>query len=295
MEKQFFDLLLLGYKTLGAKLAIGPHTQDYQRQRELSRLSDATAVAISRVSDQLRIYRVFSDSDGILTDAMLSDAARIKALMPQLASVDTRGVGDASVFFLPQARALAVGDAAFSIVESEIGTTGTYAATAGVMLAQMRSVRNIPLKVISKNLASNSNANAFALRSTRSINLNIGGGSIVGSRFENEIFELATKGELALPVMSRDFSIRHLMADVTAVTGNEVGLFRLANGSRVLRMGGPDYVEVGSDVTRVIGHTHPSGILQFSSADIFQLNRLGQRSSVIIDPVSTAGARVPVR
>ncbi|HEY8962525.1 MAG TPA: RHS repeat-associated core domain-containing protein [Luteolibacter sp.] len=134
------------------------------------------------------------------------------------------------------------------------------------------------------------------LRSTGSaLNPNIGGGSIVGSRFENEIFELATKGELSLPVMPRDFSIRHLMADVTAVTGNEVGLFRLADGSRVLRMGGPDFVGVGSDVRRVIGHTHPSGVLRFSGADIFQLNRLRQRSSVLIDPVSTMGSRVPVR
>ncbi len=150
MEKQFFDLLSQGYKTLSTRLELGAQSQNYQGQRELARLSDATEAALANAADQLRIYRVFSDADGNLTDLMLSDAARIKALMPQVASVDTRGVGDASVFFFPQARGFAAGDAVFGIVESEIGESGTYAASAGLILAQMRGARNIPLKALAK-------------------------------------------------------------------------------------------------------------------------------------------------
>jgi len=102
-------------------------------------------------------------------------------------------------------------------------------------------------------------------------------------------------GDLEVPVGTQN--IRTMMSDLTASTGNEVALFRLQNGSRVIRMGGPDFVPVGSDVSRVIAHTHPSGRLALSDADKFIINKIsgGQaRSTVIIDPRSNVGARIPL-
>jgi hypothetical protein len=97
-----------------------------------------------------------------------------------------------------------------------------------------------------------------------------------------------------VPVPVGTTGIRPMMADITLNTGNEVGLLRLGDGSRVFRMGGPDYVSLGSDVERVIAHTHPSGILEFSDADLMALLRRGQRSSVLIDPTSAVGVRSSV-
>ena len=126
-------------------------------------------------------------------------------------------------------------------------------------------------------------------------NANIGGGSIVGSRFENEIYEIATRGEIPLPVQERDFAIRHLMADITSVTGHEVALLRLKDGNRVLRLGSEGGVGFTDDIKRIIAHTHPSSVLEFSSSDVRFLKELQQRSSVLIDPVSTMGVRNSVK
>ena len=88
--------------------------------------------------------------------------------------------------------------------------------------------------------------------------------------------------------------IRTSMSDLTLVSNNEVALLRLTGGRRVLRMGGPTSVKLGPEVQRVIAHTHPSGRLQFSKNDIAALRKLGQRSSVIIDPRADIGVRLPV-
>ena len=152
MHQHFNDLLSLGYRSLSARLELGVDSQNYQQRREMERLMDATLFAIGNISDQLRIYRVYCDESGNLTDEMLSDAARIKALMPQVASVDESGVSDMTLLAFPQVRALAAGEVIFDIAENEVGTGGAYAATAGALLAQMRGVKNIPLKVLVKNL-----------------------------------------------------------------------------------------------------------------------------------------------
>jgi hypothetical protein len=88
--------------------------------------------------------------------------------------------------------------------------------------------------------------------------------------------------------------IRTMMSDLTLVSGNEVALLRTVGGRRILRMGGPKSVPLDKYVDRVIAHTHPSGRLNFSQADIKALNKLEQRSSVIIDPRANMGARLPV-
>lgn len=84
------------------------------------------------------------------------------------------------------------------------------------------------------------------------------------------------------------------MSDLTRVSGNEVALLRMQSGRRIIRMGGPTSVPVGRYVDRVIAHTHPSGRLKYSGADLRTLRGLGQRSSVIIDPRADMGARLPV-
>jgi hypothetical protein len=54
-----------------------------------------------------------------------------------------------------------------------------------------------------------------------------------------------------------------LMGDLTVATGREVALIRIGN-QRFLRLGGADSAFVG-DATRLIAHTHPSGVLRFST------------------------------
>jgi hypothetical protein len=97
-----------------------------------------------------------------------------------------------------------------------------------------------------------------------------------------------------IPVPCGSTEIRTMMSDLTLNTGNEVALLRMADGSRILRMGGPRNVPLGNNVETVIAHTHPSGRLAFSQADIAAFLARGQRSSVIIDPNANMGARIPV-
>jgi hypothetical protein len=69
-------------------------------------------------------------------------------------------------------------------------------------------------------------------------------------------------GDFPMPVTRRSAPIRQMMADITAVTGNEVALVRLKDRSRVLRMGkGDDIPKEG--IVRMIAHTHPSGSMFF--------------------------------
>ena len=97
-----------------------------------------------------------------------------------------------------------------------------------------------------------------------------------------------------IPVPPGTQNIRTMMSDLSLSTGNEVALFRLQNGQRVIRMGGANYVNVGSDVARGIAHTHPSGRLALSHADVYTIQRLGGRSTVVIDPRANVSARISV-
>ena len=89
-----------------------------------------------------------------------------------------------------------------------------------------------------------------------------------------------------------------LMGELTTATGREVGLIRV-DGRRLLRMGDADSIFMG-DAQRVIGHTHPSGVLRFSgevggrSGDIpsFMQFQPKQKSSLLIGPDGTAVRQV---
>jgi len=83
------------------------------------------------------------------------------------------------------------------------------------------------------------------------------------------------------------------MAEITRMTEREVALLRVPGGQRVLMIGGKNYVDV-TEATRVIAHTHPSGVLEFSEDDIRTLlKKSGQKSSVVISP-SGEGKRLAV-
>ena len=86
--------------------------------------------------------------------------------------------------------------------------------------------------------------------------------------------------------------IRNMMSQLTANSGREVALLRMKYGTRILRMGEEGFVPIGRDVERAIAHTHPSGRLAFSRADYTILQRLGQHSSVVIDPRADIAARI---
>ena len=94
-----------------------------------------------------------------------------------------------------------------------------------------------------------------------------------------------------VPIPQGTTGIRTMMADISATTGNEVGLLRMTDGSRVMRLGGPDFVPLGEDVQRLIAHTHPSGDLRLSPADIRALSRRNQQSTVLINPQDAYGVR----
>jgi hypothetical protein len=83
------------------------------------------------------------------------------------------------------------------------------------------------------------------------------------------------------------------MADISAVTGNEVALVRLKDRRRVLRMGTADEIP-SRDIVRMIAHTHPSGNMFFSRRDAqkFIGNPKKPKSSVLIDPADGFATRL---
>ena len=54
------------------------------------------------------------------------------------------------------------------------------------------------------------------------------------------------------------------MAELTMATSNEIGLWRLRSGKRVLQMGQATSLDVPAGAIRAIAHTHPSGSLKMS-------------------------------
>lgn len=88
--------------------------------------------------------------------------------------------------------------------------------------------------------------------------------------------------------------IRRTMSDLSVVSGNEVALVRMQSGRRVMVMGEPNRVVLPPQTSRVIAHTHPQGSLRLSNPDIRVMNRLDQRSTVLISPREDFGVRVPV-
>ncbi|MBI4558674.1 MAG: RHS repeat protein [Candidatus Hydrogenedentes bacterium] len=96
------------------------------------------------------------------------------------------------------------------------------------------------------------------------------------------IEELLRAGEEGIEVPT-GFVTTRMMAEITAATGKEVGLFRVATRdgrfARVLVLGTENSVDFPANVQRVhrlIAHTHPSGQLLFSKADEIGLTGLWQ-------------------
>jgi hypothetical protein len=120
----------------------------------------------------------------------------------------------------------------------------------------------------------------------------IGEYSTKGARWEG-VIEMLKLGDFAMKSEPRDVPIRQMMADITAVTGNEVTLLRLKDGSGVLRMGNGTSIPA-HDIVRMIAHTHPSGELSFSRGDAqkFLTNPKKPRSSVLIDPADGFATRL---
>jgi DNA-binding NarL/FixJ family response regulator len=120
----------------------------------------------------------------------------------------------------------------------------------------------------------------------------IGGYSTRGTPWEG-VIKWLQGGDFPMPVIPRLVPIRRMMADITAVTGNEVALVRLKDGSRVLRMGKGDKLPP-KDIVRMIAHTHPSGELFFSREDAqkFLTNPKNPKSSVLTDPADGFATRL---
>jgi hypothetical protein len=116
-----------------------------------------------------------------------------------------------------------------------------------------------------------------------------------GSRWEPEIRMMQGGSDWEMPVRKRAVPIRQMMADISAVTGNEVALVRLKDGRRVLRMGTADEIPP-HDIVRMIAHTHPSGNMFFSRGDVqkFIGNPKKPKSSVLIDPADGFATRLHI-
>ena len=122
-------------------------------------------------------------------------------------------------------------------------------------------------------------------------------GSALSETSQSAFRRIRMQIERDISVPAGTKNIRMMMADASASTGREVGLFRLKNGQRVIRLGGEDFIPWSDDIARVIAHTHPqSGSLVLSEGDVLTIaDKLPKaRSTVIIDPFSGAGARVGV-
>ena len=102
---------------------------------------------------------------------------------------------------------------------------------------------------------------------------------------QNYLQALRDEGQVVAP---RGSMSARIMGEISAEARAEVGLFRLQTGERVLVMGEPHSIAIRPGTQRIIAHTHPSGILQFSEADIAALAARGQRSSVLIDLLGRA-------
>jgi hypothetical protein len=114
--------------------------------------------------------------------------------------------------------------------------------------------------------------------------------SRISPEAQNYLQALRSEGQVVAPRGSVSAS---MMGEISTEAGAEVGLFRLQTGERVLALGGPHSVPIPPGTQRIIAHTHPGGILQFSAADISALTARGQLSSVLIDLLGRAN-RVPV-
>lgn len=77
---------------------------------------------------------------------------------------------------------------------------------------------------------------------------------------------------------------KKMMGEITTATNREVALIRLrATGERVLRMGTRDSTQMYG-AGRLIAHTHPSGSMKLSRADVRVMRVLRQRSTLIVGP-----------
>jgi RHS repeat-associated protein len=97
------------------------------------------------------------------------------------------------------------------------------------------------------------------------------------------IIQVLQQGDKEIP-KGTAWGITQLMAEITAGTGREAALLRV-DGKRLLRLGGPQSFS-GADASRVIAHTHPSGVLEFSGGDLaaFRSFQPRQRTSMLIAP-----------
>jgi hypothetical protein len=188
----------------------------------------------------------------------------------------------------PLAPALMAGSAAISVVQGNYLEAGiTMLCTLPMLKAPAAAAAEGEASQMLGNLARRGESVAAedaALGLQKNAAAKLGAGTIdVLAAPEAELVATMRSGA-DIVILPGTRGIRRLMSDITLSTGNEVALLRLSNGARVLRMGGPKTISLGSNVVRIVAHTHPSGRLAFSGFDKTALLNREQLWSVIIDP-----------
>ncbi len=79
--------------------------------------------------------------------------------------------------------------------------------------------------------------------------------------------------------------VRQLIADLTLATNREVGLLVMNDGTTIIRLGKTaDRVLLSGGVANIIAHSHPSGHLVVSTADMAAFAKRGQTESFLVGP-----------
>jgi hypothetical protein len=75
------------------------------------------------------------------------------------------------------------------------------------------------------------------------------------------------------------------MRQLTYESGNEHALVRLHSGEFQIHAGGATGIDLSSDISQVIAHTHPYGLdaLGPSADDVAMLGQLGQGASILLE------------
>ena len=125
---------------------------EYQIGRDKDRQIALEGAIMNELANRLDVYAEFRDSEQNLSDELFSDVGRLREMMPEVASYNMAGATDLSHLMVPHVAAFTAGEGAFMAAEERLGTGGTYAASTALILGNIRSVRNAPLKLLGKEL-----------------------------------------------------------------------------------------------------------------------------------------------
>ena len=116
------------------------------RNRDKDRQIALEGAIMNELANRLDVYAEFRDSEQNLSDELFSDFGRLREMMPEVASYNMAGATDLSHLMVPHVAAFTAGEGAFMAAEERLGMEEI------LILGNIRSVRNAPLRLLSKQL-----------------------------------------------------------------------------------------------------------------------------------------------